>query len=55
MNANQRYEEKCNKVVIRIRKDKEPDLIEFLNNLQNRSEYIKQLIRNDMKLREVIK
>lgn len=55
MDAVKRYEEKCIKVVIRIRKDLEPDLINYLNQMRNKSEYIKTLIRNDMKLREVTK
>ena len=41
--------------MVRIRKDREPELLEFLNTVDNKSEYIKRLIRNDMNLREVMK
>lgn len=54
MNPMTKYEQKCAKIMVRIRKDKEPELLEFLNTVDNKSEYIKRLIRNDMNLREVM-
>lgn len=55
MNPTAKYEQKCSKIMVRIRKDREPELLEFLNTVDNKSEYIKRLIRNDMNLREVMK
>ena len=55
MNSTAKYEQKCAKIMVRIRKDREAELLEFLNTVDNKSEYIKRLIRNDMNLREVMK
>ena len=43
-----RYLKKTKKIQLHLNPDKEQDLIDFLETKENKTEYIKKLIRNDM-------
>ncbi len=48
LNNHSRYEKKLKKVQIRFNTDYEQYLVDFLETKENKSEYIKDLIKKDM-------
>lgn len=47
--ANKRYEKNAlRKVMIAFNRNTEPDLVEWIENTDNKAGYIKRLIREDM-------
>lgn len=40
---------KCKQVTLMLNQENDADIIEYLNTLPNKSGYLKQLIRDDMK------
>ncbi len=48
LNSHSRYEKKLKKVQIRFNTDYEQYLVDYLETKENKSEYIKNLIKADM-------
>lgn len=48
---NRWQKENITRVVLKLYKNTDADLIEYLGDMENRNGYIKQLIRDDMKKR----
>ncbi len=46
--SQKRYEAKCRHFMIRLRLDKDEDVIEWLSNQESANERVKELIRRDM-------
>ena len=47
--ANKRYEKSTiRKVLVAFNRNTEPDLLEWIESIENKSGYIKRLIREDM-------
>jgi hypothetical protein len=54
--ANKKWNDRNSKTyAIRVMRKNDSEIIEFLDSIENRSEYIKQLIRNDIKNRKTDK
>lgn len=46
--ALRRYAKKTKQYIIRLRKDTDADVIAMLDSVENRTEYIRQLVRRDV-------
>lgn len=49
MNAKQRYESKMKKMQIELHKEKDADIIEFLETVPSKQAFIKEIIREKIR------